>query len=352
MTNEQHGFSGSYRESDCRFLLTELSFDGAGDHCGGWERAPGQTYVDMYHEAMRVNCWRVAGDVARLALEIHVTTPENTPIVMASLARAGTPFGALLVRALRILRRTADHYGVSLIKKYGVDHAALDYILPRHREARFLFIDGWTGKGGISRELARSVAEYNASRGTNLPDKLTVLADLAGVSGMAVHTEDYMIPSAGLNAPMNGLISKTYGEHAQMPEGSFHGAYMLEHLRAGDLSNHFIDRVTTDMRVMLSASSELLCAPMVTDAQREAARRNCATALARLMDSIGTDNEDLVKHGYAETVRAIQRRPMSRLLLRNPESAQNQTLIAVARSHGMDIVAQPDLEYGCVGICI
>lgn len=351
MTQLQHGFTGSYNEADCRFLLTELHDTGDGTPNSAREDVPPPGYFALYHGAMDVNCQRVANDVARLAVHLNGTTDPDIPIVLASLARAGTPFGALLVRALRILGRTATHYGVSLIKKYGVDHAALDYILPRHPGAKLYFVDGWTGKGGISRELARSVAEYNATRGTQLTDKLTVLADLAGTAGMAVSTDDYMVPSAGINAPMNGLISKTYGEHTQMPAGSFHGAYVLENLRAWDLSNHFINSVTLAMRAALRQPLRLAVRPMVNDAMRREAQHRCNTALTRLMAQIGTDNEDLVKHGYAETVRAVQRRPMKSLLLRDPSTPQNQPLISLALSLKMSIIAAPELEYECVGVC-
>lgn len=351
MTQTQHGFNGSYNEADCRFLLTELHDTAGGAGNSGWEEIPTPGYFALYHGAMEVNCLRVATDVARLAVHLNATTDPEVPVVLASLARAGTPFGALLVRALRILGRQATHYGVSLIKKYGVDHAALDYIVARHPDAKLYFVDGWTGKGGISRELARSVADYNATRHTQLTDKLTVLADLAGTAGMAVSTDDYMVPSAGINAPMNGLISKTYGEHEQMPAGSFHGAYVLEHLRSWDLSNHFINSVTIAMRTALRQPLRLAVRPMVTDAVRRDAQARCTGALARVMKEIGTDNEDLVKHGYAETVRAVQRRPMKSLLLRDPSTPQNQPLIALALSLKMSIIASPTLEYECIGIC-
>lgn len=352
MSSRQDGFSGSYRLRDCHFLLTPLSLNRVNaalqPTLPGWEDAPHEDYLCLYQSTLLLNCSRVAQDVACLASVLNRKLGGN--IVLASLARAGTPFGVLLARALRLLGRTATHYGISLIHKYGVDHAALDYIFERHDEAGFRFVDGWTGKGGISRVLAHSTAEYNRTRGTNLSGKLTVVSDLAGVAEMAATDADYFVPTSPINAPMNGLISKTFGKDEQMKPDDFHGTFELPHLAGCDRSNHFLDAVSEQLPGALNFVQATGVQPISDEVRRQAALR-AQTALPRIMAAAGSNNEDLIKHGYCETVRAMQRRPVRQFWLRNPDNAQNSELIAIARKRGIEVVHEPLLEYECVGIC-
>jgi hypothetical protein len=339
-----HGFSGSYKPEDCIFLLNQLPLP-EGTNFPGWEKEPDALYMALYHEALEQNAKRLAEDVAKLALSI-AANKEELPVLL-SLARAGTPYGALLVRALRLLGRNSVHYGVSLIKGYGVDHQALDYVRKQHPEGTIHFIDGWTGKGGISRELRRSVRLYNEQQGTNISENLQVIADLAGTAGTAVSTDDYFIPSAPINAPMNGLISKTFGESEKTLPTGFHGTYLLEHLATVDYSNHFLNRISG-----LLGAAFITCSPKLVSPQDQAkAHLTNETSMLRLKSMLNIDDEDLIKHGYCETARAMQRRPMQSLRLRNSKSKANQALIALARVQEIAIIEDPHLHYECVGIC-
>ena len=64
------------------------------------------------------------------------------------------------------------HYSVSIIRDRGIDPIALDYILNRHSPESLLFVDGWTAKGAIAKELHRSIEDYNNKRSSNLNPKL------------------------------------------------------------------------------------------------------------------------------------------------------------------------------------
>src|SRR2546421_691162 len=73
----------------------------------------------------------------------------------------------------------APHYAVSIVRGGGIDEVALDHVLSRHRARDVRFVDGWTGKGAIARELSAAVSSYRAGHpdAADLDDELAVLAD-------------------------------------------------------------------------------------------------------------------------------------------------------------------------------
>jgi hypothetical protein len=301
----------------------------------------------LFHSAMQMHAARVARDVALMAVSIAEQQDELT--VLVSLARAGTPYGVLIHRALRLLGQESRHYGVSLIKGWGIDHKALDFIRSQHSHGIIHFIDGWTGKGGISRELERSVIEYNQERGTTLCTKLNVLSDLAGTAGVAINCDDYLIPSALINAPMNGLISKTFGEPEMTSPSGFHGTYLLQHLADVDYSQRFIDGIAELLPQALASLTEHR-QPLVDSEQKASAWQRNELSMTRLQALYSIRDEDLIKHGYCETVRALQRRSMRCLLLRHL-SEQTEAIVALAASLDLPVYEDKDLHYECVGIC-
>src|SRR5688572_6833508 len=112
------GFSGSYLAEDVTFLLkpvelapTEIAekerlIQSGQRHYSEMlsaESRPDDTYLALFEHALAVNRERFAADVARLARMLDVR--RDGQIVLVSLARAGTPVGVLLRRALRRLGR-------------------------------------------------------------------------------------------------------------------------------------------------------------------------------------------------------------------------------------------------------
>ncbi|MBV2192970.1 MAG: hypothetical protein KUL81_06500 [Azonexus sp.] len=70
-------------------------------------------------------------------------------------------------------------FGMGDSRDRGIDANALDTILARGaRPDSIVFIDGWTGKGVITAELTKAVAEYNRDRGTCISPDIYVLSDL------------------------------------------------------------------------------------------------------------------------------------------------------------------------------
>jgi len=190
-------FCGSYRPSDVEILLKPIEIDLMADlelkealiqsgkrHYSEMlspEQLPSERYLTLFHQAHEHNRAQLSADCLRLAqLLIEKHGPELT---LVSLARAGTPIGAILRHLIaRISGSWPGHYSVSIIRDRGIDTAALGEILARgHRPESIAFIDGWTGKGVISRELSKAIRQYNVSHGTSIDAGLNVLTESRGL---------------------------------------------------------------------------------------------------------------------------------------------------------------------------
>ena len=72
---------------------------------------------------------------------------------------------------------------------------------------------------------------------------MAVLADPVTVLQFTVR-EDFLIPSACLNATVSGLISRTVLNDTYIGPNDFHGFKYYKELEQEDLSNFFVDEVT------------------------------------------------------------------------------------------------------------
>jgi hypothetical protein len=352
---EPAAFSGSYAPGDVTFLLRPVHVDptptaekerliqtGARHYSEllAVEHVPGDAYLALYQQALHANAGRVAADVARLARTLDARCPRGE-IVLVSLARAGTPLGVLLRRALARLRPAPPHYSVSIIRDRGIDAVALDHVRARHDERRIVFVDGWTGKGAISRELRRSVAGYNGGRGARVPARLAVLADLAGTAHAAATAEDYLIPSSVLNAVVSGLVSRTVLRHDLVGPGDFHACRYYGEWAEHDLSRAFVDHVSPRVDAWLGEPS---IAPVRWDAAvRRPLRRRSEAFVREVMARYGLRDENRVKPGIGESARALLRRIPDRLLLRDAREEDVRPLLHLAGEARVPVEIHPGL---------
>lgn len=337
-------FSGSYAPGDVRFLLKpvalrptpvaekERMIQSGRRHYSEMippEEVPDEAYLTLYRSALKRNGARLASDVAALAAALAERADGRSEIVIASLARAGTPIGILVVRALRTMGLDAHHYSISIIRDRGIDLEALAWIAGRHDPADVVFLDGWTGKGAISRELRRSLAD----RPHGFEPFLAVVADPAGRADLAATAEDYLIPSGILGSIVSGLVSRSILNAALVGPGDFHACVYHRHLAPADLSRDFVDTVEA-----LAPVGPVAPAGWDPEA-RAAAASACDAAIAAIRARFGVADRNRVKPGIAEATRALLRRVPDRLLVKDPGNPDLAHLLALAAAK--DVPVEP-----------
>lgn len=350
----KHHFSGSYAPDDVNFLLkpapvrfvTVLEKEAliqSGAHYStmlSHEKIPSARYLELFSLALSNNEQRFARDIAVLATTLAQKYSDE--VVLVSLARAGTPVGVLLHRALKSLGRDSYHYSVSIIRGRGIDQVALDYILAQgHQAENVVFVDGWTGKGAIATELVKTIGEYNDSRGTNIDDSLVVLADLAGVAGLAATSDDYLIPSAILNGIVSGLVSRTVLNDEFVKEGDFHACYYYQEYAEQDLSVYFVDRIFLLVCKYLSEVEAVVWNPDICRCLKEAS----SAFVARCMSQYQVSDRNRIKPGVGESTRALLRRVPDRLILRQSGSPDVVHLEALAEQNQVAVQIDVSLPY-------
>ena len=352
-------FAGSYPDSDVRFLLKPLALADFVDvadkealiqsgrrHYSEMlspERAPSARYLALFDQACRVNGERMARDCLRLASLI--AGRRSGPVTIVSLARGGTPVGVVVKRLLEgVHGRTATHYSVSIVRDRGIDANALRHILgQKHAPESIVFVDGWTGKGVIARELANSIARFNAQHGVALDAGLYVLSDLAGAAACAASCEDYLIPSSILNATVSGLISRSVlGE--QIGPDDFHGCVLYDGLAAEDRSRSFVDMLEQLALAQVDAREPV----EAVDAGAAAARSRAYIDAAK--KRYGIDDVNLIKPGIGEATRVLLRRVPRLLLLRDPHHPAVAHLRLLAEEKDVPVEIDAALPYQAVSL--
>ena len=362
-------FHGSYRPQDVEFLLKPLALaqaqtenvadkesliqSGARHYSEMLtpESLPSPAYRALFTRAHALNRERMARDC--LVLASLIARRHGPAPVLVSLARAGTPVGAIVAHLLRACMGVTDaaaasvaHYSISIVRDRGIDTNALDHILARgHAPAALAFVDGWTGKGVISRELERFVQDYNRSRQVDIESGLYVLSDLAGSARCAASGDDYLIPSSILNATISGLVSRSILNSAIGPQ-DFHGCVWFGEFAAADLSCWFVDDIVSAALAILKAEGMPNPAPADRAALAAQSIAFMATELARQ----GIDDANLIKPGIGEATRVLLRRLPRLLLVRDAQAEDVQHLLTLAAEKSVPVQVRPDLPYHAVSI--
>ena len=327
-------FHGSYAPEDVTFLLkpaevalTDVSEKEALIQSGARhysemlseERLPDARYLALYETALARNAGRLKADIAALAEAITARPETAKSCTITSLARAGTPIGVLLRRALAERGIDVAHYSVSIIRGRGIDRVALAHIAAARGTADAVFVDGWTGKGAITQELEASLADGC----TGFAPFLAVVADPAGCASLAATSEDYLIPSGILGAIASGLVSRSVLSDELVGEGEFHACrHLTEHAHA-DRSRAFIAAIEA------AAPSD---APQPGwSAQVAAASRAASQSLvAAMMVEFAVSNINRIKPGIAEATRAVLRRLPEAVFVRDRQDAEVAHLLHLA----------------------
>ncbi|MFF4645511.1 phosphoribosyltransferase [Streptomyces sp. NPDC001389] len=305
------------------------------------EYQPSERYQKLYQDALTASAARVARAVGTVT---ETVLAERSPSpVLVSLARAGTPVGVLM-RRWAAARHGLDlpHYAVSIVRGRGIDANALRWLAAHHDPADVVFVDGWTGKGAITRELREALSGFE---GFN--PEIVVLAD----PGACVETygtrEDFLIPSACLNSTVSGLVSRTVLRSDLVGPDDFHGAKFYRELAGADVSGAFVDAVAARFDEVAEAVDaevkELLAADRTPTWVGWA-------AVERISEEYGIHDVNLVKPGVGETTRVLLRRVPWRILAQRGAGADLDHVRLLAGQRGVPVEEVDDLPYTCVGL--
>ncbi|WP_344259092.1 phosphoribosyltransferase [Streptomyces sodiiphilus] len=300
------------------------------------EYQPSAAYQRLFHQALETSARRIAEAVATVT---ETVLAERGPRpVLASLARAGTPVGILMRRWARHAHGLElPHYAVSIVRGRGIDTTALRWLAAHHEPGDVVFVDGWTGKGAITRELAAALEPF-----PGFDPALAVLADPGGCVTTYGTREDFLIPSACLNSTVSGLISRTVLRADLVGPDDFHGAKFYRELASADLSGHFLDAVTAHF-------PEVTPRPPDAPAGREPTWEGLR-AVREISDAYGIGDANLVKPGVGETTRVLLRRVPWRVLARPGAGAELDHVRLLAEQRGVPVEETDTLPYNCVGL--
>ncbi|MFF7978748.1 phosphoribosyltransferase [Streptomyces sp. NPDC007901] len=311
------------------------------------EYQPSEQYQTLFHAALETSAARIAQAVGVVT---ETVLAERSPRpVLVSLARAGTPVGVLMRRWAQF-RYGLDlpHYAVSIVRGRGIDANALRWLAAHHDPRDVVFVDGWTGKGAITRELADAIEEFEEREGVSGFDpEIAVLAD----PGSCVRTygtrEDFLIPSACLNSTVSGLISRTVLRADLVGPNDFHGAKFYRELAGADVSVAFLDAVVARFGEVVDAVDGAVKELAVAD--RTPSWEGWA-AVERISEEYGIHDVNLVKPGVGETTRVLLRRVPWKILARAGAGADLDHVRLLAEQRGVPVEEVGDLPYTCVGL--
>lgn len=341
---------GTYRREDVTILLKDIT--GLVEPLGTKERevriqngvhysemlpleyAPSPAYLKTFRDALG----RYAGITAWAAASAarQIWEKKGPGVALVSLARAGTSIGVLLKRCFqRYYSADVPHYTLSIIRGRGIDRTAMDFICARHPAETLQFVDGWTGKGAIQRELETAMEDYP---GVN--PGLAVLSDPAHIAAVSGTQEDFLIASSCLNSTVSGLLSRTFYRPDIIRPGDFHGAAFYGELRDQDLTYAFIDAVAA-------------CFPEEIHSVREepAGGRSGLDEVREIGARFGIRDMNLVKPGIGEATRVLLRRVPWKVLVRSlDDEAHLGHLYQLAREKNVEVVVYPLQNYRACGL--
>jgi len=309
------------------------------------EYHPSEAYMTLFHKTLDAYAERIAIAVGIVAEQI-VAHQGLKHLVLVSLARAGTPIGILIKRYLKMRYNVnVPHYAISIIRGRGIDETAIRYIFATHPLARIQFIDGWTGKGAITRELLQACEHFSAKHTQHLDATLAVLADPGHCASIYGTRTDFLIPSAFFNSTVSGLVSRTVLNLQFMEEHDFHGAKYYKELEDVDVSNLYIDRIAAyfeQVQIEVEQQLQKQSASTVTWAGMK--------SVQAIQQAFNITNIHLVKPGVGETTRVLLRRVPWKILI-NPQHMDDlEHILLLAQERNVPIEEYPNMSYACCGL--
>lgn len=132
---------------------------------------------------------------SRLAGAISRWESDNSKLLFVAILRAGVPVADWLCQLLP----GSLSISISLFAGLGIDQVALKTLQSAYPERKIIFVDGWTGRGGVARELAKLQLA-----------PLAVLVDPWGWADFSGSSEDLFCPTACFTGVATLGFSRTF----------------------------------------------------------------------------------------------------------------------------------------------
>lgn len=317
-----------------------------------WE--PSSEYLQLFEEIIGSFSPVIVQLVATVSTQIVKDKWENT--ILVSLARAGTPIGILIKRYIKERWGfDVSHYTISIIRDKGIDKNAMDYIVNKHGEKWIQFVDGWTGKGTIKKQLNESLAKYYTETGHRIKPDLAVLSDPARIADKWGTREDVLIPNACLNANISGMLSRTFLKDGIIGEKDFHGCAMVKGDK--DFTYTFIDKIVDNfskVKTVRMKGNSVLCEYagvkyLFDEKEKEITPQEEIKEIVKVQ---GLPSAKHCKPSIGEATRVLLRREPWKILI--SDKAENledvKLLCALAKEKGIPIESYPLKNYKAVGL--
>ena len=191
---QEHLKVGSFLQSATGVYVTDLDGQSFYDLTGSY--GVNVFGADFYKKTMARSKDRLATDILKLFQGIKKDLNKNKKVIWVSLARAGTPIGVLLHRFAKSEGWDSIHYSVSIVRDKGLDLSAIAEIVVSHEDvSQLIFVDGWTGKGTITRELKKSVILLPSSCSSNQSAFFSSSLSIVNIGEYPIDTSDLFILS-------------------------------------------------------------------------------------------------------------------------------------------------------------
>ncbi|MGB3368478.1 MAG: phosphoribosyltransferase [Acidaminobacteraceae bacterium] len=354
---------GSYSEDDVVFLLKEVSSQvkeqdnfsrekaiQSGVHYSEMlpiEYKPTDEYLDIFHKSLKSFSKKLALAVAITAEKIIKARGED--VVLVSLARAGSPAGVLFKRYLKSVHKiNVAHYSISIIRGRGIDENAIKFVVNNHPNQNIQFVDGWTGKGAITKELKEAIDKFKVDYGDpgTLNYELAVIADPGHCVEIYGTREDFLIPNACLNSTVSGLLSRTVFRDDIVSGEDYHGVKYYRELESEDLSNYYIEEVETYFD---DVSSEAIALSRDFNIENEDPKWLGLEDVSNIERDFNIESVHFIKPGIGETTRVLLRRIPWKILVRE-DSENLEHVLKLAKEKNIPVEAYPLKAYHCCGV--
>lgn len=144
--------------------------------------------AELDNAAIRQAASRLAGAISRWE-------SDNSKLLFVAILRAGVPIANWLCQLLP----GSLSVSVSLFAGLGIDQVALKTLQSDYPGRKIVFVDGWTGRGGVARELAKLKLA-----------PLAVLVDPWGWANFSGSSEDLFCPTACFTGLATLGFSRTF----------------------------------------------------------------------------------------------------------------------------------------------